>query len=110
MKTPEGKIKDKVKALLAKHGCYRFMPVQMGFGERSLDFLVCHYGRFIAVETKRHGKELTAIQQEVKRRIEDAGGSVFRVSDDMELLDLEAALRNIEHKFTRALLPPKEFV
>lgn len=99
MKTPEGAIKAKVSALLAKHGCYTFMPVPMGMGARTLDYLVCHYGRFLAIETKAPGKDLTALQKECKRKIEAAGGSVFKVSNADELEELRAALVDIEAKY-----------
>lgn len=103
MKTPEGAIKAKVSALLAKHGCYKFMPVQMGMGSRTLDYLVCHYGRFLAVETKAPGKDLTALQKECRRKIEAAGGSVFKVSNEVELAELRAALQEIDIIHERAL-------
>lgn len=103
MKTPEGKIKDKVKALLTEHGAYQFWPVQMGYGARTLDCLVCHYGRFLAIETKAPGKDLTALQKICQKKIEDAGGSVFKVSNDMELAALSTALNQITAAYETAL-------
>lgn len=85
MKTPEGKIKDKVKALLAEHGAYQFWPVPMGFGKRTLDVLACHYGRFLVVETKREGQDLTKFQKITRDEMLAAGATVLRVRDDLEL-------------------------
>ena len=48
MKTPEGRIKEYVKKHLRKIGAYFFMPVQVGYGETSLDFLCCVDGKFVA--------------------------------------------------------------
>lgn len=105
MKTPEGQRKDKVKLVLDKHKAYRFMPVQMGYGERALDFFVCHYGRFIAVEVKREGKGMTGLQNVCRQKIQDAGGSVFLVSNDAELALLDRALSDIERVYTSQLRP-----
>ena len=43
---PEGKVKDRVKRLLKKYGCYQFWPVQTGYGAPTLDCLGCHNGRW----------------------------------------------------------------
>lgn len=96
MRTPEGKIKDKVKATLAAHGAYQFWPVPMGFGKRTLDCLACHHGRFLAVETKRAGKDLTPFQKNTKGEMRKAGAFVVRVSNDDELEILCALLETIE--------------
>ena len=56
--TPEGKVKAAVKRVLARYPeTYFFMPVQAGYGKKTLDFLICHYGEFIAIETKAPGKK-----------------------------------------------------
>lgn len=103
MKTPEGKIKDKIKAVLDKHGCYRFMPVQMGIGERALDFFICHFGYFIAVEAKAPGKDLTAVQRLCQKRIIAAGGTVLRVSNEVELAALDRILTQIAARYQHIL-------
>lgn len=87
--TPEGKIKARVKARLArefgdKH--WRFMPVQTGFGSVALDLLICICGRFVAIETKADpSKKLTPLQETTASSIKSAGGLVFVVSDDASL-------------------------
>ena len=62
MKTPEGKIKDQVKAFLKERGAWFFMPVPTGYGTPTLDFIGCYKGRFFAIETKAPGKKPTARQ------------------------------------------------
>jgi len=50
---PEGEVKQEVLRGLAGIGAYYFMPVQTGFGKRTVDILACYKGRFIAIECKR---------------------------------------------------------
>lgn len=78
----EKEVKDRVKRHLKKHGAYWFMPVQTGYGSTTLDFLVCHRGRFLAIETKRPGKQMTARQRVVAEKIEEAGGPVLVIGND----------------------------
>lgn len=87
----EERVKERVKKLLKKHGCYFFMPVQSGFGAAALDFLGCHQGRFFAVETKAPGKHLTARQELIRQLIEAVGseGIVFVVGEQFIEGDLE---------------------
>jgi len=51
--------------------------------------------RFVSIETKRDGEDLTNMQKLVKRRIEAAGGTVFRVSNDEELFALKTFLDHL---------------
>ena len=82
MKTPEGRVKDKVKAYLDSIGAYYFMPVQTGYGKRTLDFLICYDGQFFSVETKAGSKQMTAQQLAIRFQIETAGGAVLLVNED----------------------------
>lgn len=86
--TPEGKVKKKVNAALKALGadCWRFMPVQTGYGSPALDYLICFKGRFIAIETKAPGKKLTPLQESTKAAIEAAGGIVLIVWDEDSLV------------------------
>lgn len=85
--TPEGRVKAKVKKALDTLGrdCWRFMPVQTGYGSPALDFLLAVRGRFVAIETKAPGKKLTPLQETTKTAIEDAGGIVLIVWDESSL-------------------------
>jgi hypothetical protein len=83
--TPEGKIKKLVKDWLNSIEAYYFMPVQAGYGARTLDFLVCYKGRFIAIETKRPGGKMTKFQQNTAHSIAESGGRVLLVRNEEDL-------------------------
>lgn len=73
----EANVKAAVKKYLSAIGAYWFMPVQSGFGTVSIDFLVCHNGKFYGIETKRPGvTKVTPLQDCVMRDIVEAGGGV----------------------------------
>jgi hypothetical protein len=96
--TPEGRIKAMVRRRLDKEfgdTCYRFMPVQMGYGASTLDFLLCVNGKFIAIETKTNqpGSGLTERQKAVMSFITLAGGLVLVVRD---LASLDRAISAIK--------------
>lgn len=94
--TPEGKIKAMVKKALDTLGedCWRFMPVQTGYGTASLDFMLCIRGKFVTIETKADAKaSLTPRQQGTARDIINAGGRVFRVHDQQTLDFAMASIR-----------------
>ena len=73
--TPEGRVKAAVKRELDRYPAhYREMPVPGGYGKSGLDFTVCFFGRFLAIETKAEGKRPTERQHQRMREIERAGG------------------------------------
>ena len=82
MERSEKLVKEDVKKLLRKHGAYWYMVVPGGFGARGVpDFLVCHKGRFLAVETKRDGITKPSPHQELQMdAIEDAGGGTMVIN------------------------------
>lgn len=86
--TPEGKVKAEVRAVLKSWQAYTFMPVQMGLGAATVDFLCCVRGRFVGVETKRPGKigHATRRQLETLDQIRAAGGLAY-VVDSGDMLD-----------------------
>ncbi len=96
--TPEGRIKAKVNKMLAEFGsdCWRFMPVQTGYGTPALDYILCFRGHFVSVETKRDGQDLTPLQKSTRRSMWGAGGIVLRVRDDAELLQARNILHQLE--------------
>ena len=77
MKTQESKLKDKIKAFLRAEGAYYFMPVQMGYGAPSVDFLGCYRGKFVALETKAPGRKPTPRQTLTLQAMADAGAEVW---------------------------------
>ena len=75
MATPESKVKDKVKKLLAENGAYFFMPATHGFGSSGHpDVVACLDGCFIGVECKADGKKPTDLQVKRLRELSSAGG------------------------------------
>lgn len=89
--TPEGKVKSWVKSDLKKlnrrkgYRVYSFWPVQTGMGASTLDSLHCINGRFVSIETKAPGKQMTDRQETVATDMHDAGAMVF-VVDSKESL------------------------
>lgn len=75
--TPEGLVKEKVKKMLKEAGAYFHMPVQNGMGKPSLDFVCCHNGRFLAIETKTEKGKLTLRQQATIDEMQAAGAIVL---------------------------------
>lgn len=100
MTTPEGKIKAKLKKALDKAfpGHYRFMPVQTGYGAKTLDFLLCIRGRFVAIETKAPGKQLTPLQGSTVDAMVLSEGLVFIVDNEIMIEHVIAKL-HLELKF-----------
>jgi hypothetical protein len=105
MTTPESKIKEKVKKLLAKYNCYQFWPVQMGIGAAGLDCHAYVLGTTMGirvpvaffVETKAYGKEPTPRQELLMEEHINRGCSCFVVDNLGSLNALEDWLK----KWTR---------
>ena len=94
-RTPEGAVKEKVKKILQAHGVYYHMPVQNGMGKPSLDFVCCHEGRFLAIETKTEKGDLTLRQKATIEEMQKAGAIVLvirGVSDGESFAILESFL------------------
>lgn len=85
--TPEGKVKDKLKKRLKAEwpDSYVFMPVQHGYGAKTLDFLCAIEGHFVSFETKAEGKKPTPLQVSTLENIRIAGGFACVVSDDQTI-------------------------
>lgn len=86
--TPEKRVKVAVRKLLDELGAYYVMPVTGGYGTQGApDFLVCHKGRFIGIETKAGRGRTTALQELNLKRIREAGGvAVVAYEDDIDML------------------------
>lgn len=74
MSTPEGKVKDAIKASLKKIGAYQFWPVQTGLGAKTVDCLACVDGHFVAIEAKAPTKEPTPLQWATLTKVMEARG------------------------------------
>lgn len=93
MRTPEGKVKDAVKAFLKERGAYFFMPVQTGYGSPCLDFIGFYKGKGFAIETKRKGGRITPRQKYTADEMVRAGAAVWVVDDSADLKYLELWFR-----------------
>jgi hypothetical protein len=95
--TPEGKVKNAVRALLKQEGIWFYQPVQNGMGVVGIpDFICCHHGRFLAIETKAPGKRnnLTPNQRRVLDQIAKHGGDSI-VVDNIDDLKSTLLVRKI---------------
>jgi len=109
--TPETLLKKKVKAMLdALPHCYRFMPVQRGFGPAGLDFFCCINGAFVAIETKVPGAKLNPRQIVTATAIAKSGGLVLVIRDeyDIEVNTKLLTANNIGHSLIYDRLGTKE--
>ena len=95
--TPEGKIKKRINELLDTYGedLYKYMPVPVGYGIPTVDYLICFKGCFIAIEAKRPKGKPTARQEGTLESIMAAGGATFVVNDDQSLETLRMVLDSI---------------
>jgi hypothetical protein len=74
--TPESKVKDKIKKILAENNVYYVMPIGTGYGRSGVpDFICCVDGKFLAIEAKATANDKpTALQLRELDRIEAVGG------------------------------------
>jgi Holliday junction resolvase len=98
--TPEGKVKDKVKAILQERGAllYYFMPAMGSFGKAGVpDVIGCMGGQFIGIEVKADAKKNppTPLQLKNLAEIRAAGGHAL-VIDAHNFDELVTLLNNIE--------------
>src|SRR6516164_4237640 len=96
--TPEGRVKDKIDAILAKYAVYYFKPVQMGIGAAGLDYhCVVRVGDTpvaFFIEAKREGGKTTARQEELINKLRrDFRCNVFLVDSPFALSMLDEWLR-----------------
>ena len=91
--TPEGKVKEKVKAILKRRGVWYCMPRGQTYGRAGIpDFLCCHKGRFIAIETKAGRGKATPLQlRELRDIFQNHQGIALIVRED-GMPQLNAAL------------------
>ena len=81
-KTPEGKVKDAVVAILKEEGVYYFFPATHGYGRSGVpDIVCCVNGYFLAIECKAGKNKPTLLQVRELERIRAAGG-VAAVADE----------------------------
>ncbi len=93
----EKKVKEGVKKILKKLGCYYCMPATGGYGASGVpDILVCYRGRFIGIECKSDGNKPTALQKKHLNDITHAKGQSL-VIDETNINMLESfIIKNIK--------------
>jgi hypothetical protein len=93
--TPEGAVKHKLKKALDKAfpGHYRFAPVQSGYGAKTLDFLCCIEGLFVAFETKAFNKMLTPLQVSTVQDMMAAGALTYVIDRDEAIVEAIARIQ-----------------
>jgi len=93
--TPEARVKVKVKRILAELGAYYAMPATGGYGSSGVpDFLICHHGKFVAIECKANGGKTTALQEKHLADIRGAGG-VSLIIHEANVENLRKELENV---------------
>lgn len=96
-KTPEGVVKDAVNKVLKRYPeTYVFMSVPYGYGKSTLDYLICHYGEFISIETKKPGKAPTPRQDDIIEEIQVARGVNFVIDGVDKCGPLAAYLEKVK--------------
>jgi hypothetical protein len=81
-KTPEAKVKDKIKKILKAHNVYYVMPVGLGFGKAGVpDFICCYKGFFIAIEAKAGRNTVSNLQTKNLLDIQRAGGVAIIINE-----------------------------
>lgn len=84
-RTPEGKVKDKVTAILREEGAYYFFPATFGLGRSGIpDIIACipPYGRFFAVECKAGRNKPTTLQVQEIEAIRVHGGAAIVANEE----------------------------
>ena len=80
--TPEVLVKKKIRKLLDEAGAYYAMPIGTGYGNSGVpDFLICHKGKFIAVEAKAGTNKPTALQELHLEKIRARGGIALVINE-----------------------------
>lgn len=89
----ERAVKRSLMEYLDKIGAYQYWPVPTGYGATTVDCLVCHKGRFAAIECKRPGNYTIApAQQLVMEAVRSAEGFAF-LENDVRLLSTKTLLK-----------------
>ena len=79
--TPEGKVKDKIKAIINSRGMY-VMPFQQGTGMNGVsDFLAVIDGYFVAIEAKAGKGKPTELQKRFLANVVKNGGVALVVNE-----------------------------
>lgn len=92
-RTPEGRVKDRVTAILRELDAYYYLPQSGIYGRSGIpDIIACINGRFVGIECKAGSNTATALQLKEVGKINDAGGFAVIVNES-NLDRLEAVLK-----------------
>lgn len=92
--TPEGRVKKRVKEILADLNAYSVMPVTGGYGGSGApDFIICIAGLFYGIECKANGGKATALQLKHHDDIRKAGG-IALIVDETNVENLRKEILN----------------
>jgi len=81
--TPESKVKQAIKKVLAKHGVYYVMPIGSGYGNAGVPDFICNVnGKFLAIEAKAGRGQCTALQEKNLKQINEGGGVGIVIRED----------------------------
>ena len=80
-RTPEGKVKDRIKVILDEWGCWYDMPVPGGYGRSTLDFIVCCNGYMLLIEAKAQNGIMTSRQLATSAAAKKAGAKVLLINE-----------------------------
>ncbi len=96
-RTPEGKVKDMIVAVLKHYQVWYFFPANNGFGKSGIpDIIAIHHGRFIGIEVKANeSKHPTPLQDKCGKEILAAGGNWLLIRSKDELVPLIALLESL---------------
>jgi len=98
MSTPEFKVKQKVKKLLANHGAYHFSPQTGGYGRSGIpDIIACCDGIFMGIECKAGDNKPTKLQERELKAIDEAEGIALVINEN-NLHELESILEELENE------------
>ena len=90
-RTPEGVVKDAVKAVLKANNIWYYMPVSNGMGQHGIpDFICCvPGGKFLAIEAKAPGriKNVSPLQAAAIEGIRSRKGWALVVDDAKQVRD-----------------------
>lgn len=94
--TPEGRIKEKIDRVLRRNNIWFFKPVPTGMQMKTIDYICCINGRFVGIEAKAPGKDVTELQIRTMRLMRDAGGLTFVLSTPQEVDWFETQIPGIK--------------
>lgn len=105
--TPEGRVKNELKRYLDSKGesLHALWPVQNGMGTPALDVHVCFKGKYIGIECKAPGKNMTPRQVVTATKMHKAGAIVLLFDgSDESWRNLMSTLEHIEDQYNRLAL------